>query len=317
MKPTFFSKNMMFIAGVLMLVLSLAFSTFSVVKVMSAPLASPVTVPSVVGFEGFLADASGNPIQPSGLYSVTFAVYGVDTGGTALWSETQSVDVQNGLYAVQLGKITPLTAGLFSGDRWIGVQMDGQTEITPRTAVASVPFALNAMGADTVDGLHAATSGQDAHVLASDTSGNVTVSGGLNVGTVTGAGAGQVFAPAGVSGLLPFTTYQGTYNLSGNTYVCVHTIDRDGMITRWAQMWVVATTNNASNYWTITVRRMDTFATLMSFTTAYGSPGAWTRYSSGTLSIPIATSMKGIDIYVTKTGSPGNLSLGHPAIYVP
>jgi hypothetical protein len=45
--------------------------------------------------------------------------------------------------------------------------------------------------ADTVDGYHAKTSGADAHVVATDAAGNATISGGLNVGTATGAGPGD------------------------------------------------------------------------------------------------------------------------------
>ncbi len=192
MKPTFLRRNMLFIAGTIMMALSLVFSTFSVVRVLSAPLSAPATIPSVVGFEGFLADSSGNPI-PDGTYSITFTVWDDAAGGNDLWHETQSqVQVTKGLYAVQLGSVESLPPNLFSGNRWIGVQKGQDSEITPRTAVSSVPFALNALGADLVDGLHAYTSGANEHLVASDSSGGVTVSGGLNVGTATGAAAGQI-----------------------------------------------------------------------------------------------------------------------------
>jgi hypothetical protein len=321
MKPTFLHRNMTFIAGTIMLGLSLAFSTFSVMRVFSAPLAAPpapVSVPEKVSLEGLLTNASGRPLA-SGAYTMTFKVWDAATQGNLKWSETQpNVPVTNGFYSVQLGSVTSFTIDTFQGDRWIGVTpYVTATETISRSSIGSVPFALNAKNADMVDNLHAATSGADAHVVASDSSGALSISGGLNVGAATGAAAGQVIAPAGASSLLPFATYQGMYNLSTNTAVCVHTLDRNGTLTRWAQAWLVPATNNSKDYWTISVRRMDTLTTLASFTTAGSPAGTWTRYASGALAIPVTTSMIGIDIYVAKTGNPGNLSLGHPAIYVP
>ncbi len=156
----------LFIASIVLIVLSLAASAFSVTRVLSAPLAA-VTVPGKVGFEGFIANADGSPLA-DGVYSIAFAVYDVATGGTALWSETQPVTVTQGLYAVQLGAVTPLPANLFNGERWIGVKVGSDPEMLPRTKVASVPFALNAekansadtaTNADMVDNYHAAFSG--------------------------------------------------------------------------------------------------------------------------------------------------------------
>ncbi len=145
------STHFMFIASVVLIVLSLAASVFSVTRVLSAPLTS-VTVPNLVGFEGFLTDSNGNPLA-DGTYSIVFSVYSVDTGGTAIWYETQpSVQVTEGLYAVQLGSVTSLPANLFNGNRWIGVKVGANPEMSPRTKVSSVPFALNAENANKLGG---------------------------------------------------------------------------------------------------------------------------------------------------------------------
>jgi hypothetical protein len=142
----------MFIASVVMTILSVTLSLFSVATVMSAPLAAGgVTVPNVVGFEGFLANASGQPLATS-TYSTTFKVYDAPTGGNVLWTETKSVQVTNGLYAVTLGSPSNPIANVMSGNRWIGVTVSGGSEVSPRTQILSVPFAINADSANKVAG---------------------------------------------------------------------------------------------------------------------------------------------------------------------
>lgn len=151
--------RVLLIAGAVLIGLALALSIFSVARVLSAPLAATnVTVPNRVGFEGFLTDLDGAPYA-DGTYSMRFAVYNAESGSSqcpssaCLWYEWQGVQVTQGLYATQLGITTTLPANLFDGSRWIGVTVGVTgTEMTPRTKVASVPFALTA---DTVDGRHA------------------------------------------------------------------------------------------------------------------------------------------------------------------
>jgi microcystin-dependent protein len=146
LKPRVFRTIL--IAGALSIIIALALSVFSAAKVLSAPQASGITVPERIGFEGYLAESDGSPIA-DGTYSITFAVYDVPTGGTPLWSETHSsVEVFNGLYAVELGAVS-FGANTFDGNRWIGVTVGSEAEITPRTKVSAVPFALNA---HTLDG---------------------------------------------------------------------------------------------------------------------------------------------------------------------
>ena len=89
---------------------------------------------------------------------------------------------------------TEIRAGQFNTDA-SGKPYDGTTIINTGGTL-SVGTAPNS---DKVDGLHAATSGATAHVVATDAGGNATVvnataTGGLNVGSATGAGTGQVFA---------------------------------------------------------------------------------------------------------------------------
>ena len=62
--------------------------------------------PKTINYQGYLTDAGGNPVN--GTRSIVFSIYNVNSGGTALWSETQSVAVNNGIYSVILGSVTPI-----------------------------------------------------------------------------------------------------------------------------------------------------------------------------------------------------------------
>lgn len=140
----------LFVASSVMLILSLAMSVINVANVFSAPLQTTISVPNQVGFEGFLTDGSGQPLA-DGQYNLTFRVYSVGTGGTALYTETQAITVTAGLYSAAIGAVTTLPNNLFDGSRWIGVQVGAGSEITPRTKIGSVPFALNAEHANSAE----------------------------------------------------------------------------------------------------------------------------------------------------------------------
>jgi hypothetical protein len=127
-----------------MIMKSWAIVTILGVMVLGGPVQAQS--PNLVNYQGVLKDSGGNPL--TGTYSITFSLYSVSTGGTALWTETQgSVSVSNGLFSVLLGSVTPLTPSEFSGtDRWLGVTVGGDPEMTPRQRIASVPYALKSPG---------------------------------------------------------------------------------------------------------------------------------------------------------------------------
>lgn len=115
-------------------------------------------VPRLVKFSGLLKDASGNMLADT--VGVMFAIYGEQTGGVPLWQETQNVQFARGRYTVFLGETTStgIPAELFASGqpRWLGVRaiLPGEEE-QPRVLMASVPYALKAVDADTLGGLPA------------------------------------------------------------------------------------------------------------------------------------------------------------------
>jgi hypothetical protein len=116
----------------------------------------PAGVPRLVKFNGLLKDASGNLLANT--VGITFSIYSEQTGGVPLWQETQNVQFSQGRYTVFLGETTSagIPAELFASGqpRWLGVKplLPGEEE-QPRVLLASVPYALKAVDADTLGGL--------------------------------------------------------------------------------------------------------------------------------------------------------------------
>lgn len=123
--------------------------------------------PSTIGFQGYLEE-NGSPV--TGTKSITFTLYDAATGGNSVWSETQgTVSVENGLYSVQLGSSTALDPDDFDDDRWLGVTVQGDSEMTPRIPISAVPWAYNARQAMGLQGQPVSTaSPQSGDILSFD-----------------------------------------------------------------------------------------------------------------------------------------------------
>jgi hypothetical protein len=96
-----------------------------------------IVVPGAIPVQGRLTDASGRPLN--GSFSVTFSLYDVDTGGTALCTQTHSVTVTNGLFNSYLDNCYN---DLFGQKVWMGVKVGADPEMTPRQVIYPVPYAL-------------------------------------------------------------------------------------------------------------------------------------------------------------------------------
>jgi len=98
-------------------------------------------VPYLIDFQGRLADDNGDPIMED--VNIVFAIYEDSTGGVATWNETHTVDVLDGLFHVTLGKITPFDEDIFdSSETWLGITVETDSELSPRTRLTSVPYAI-------------------------------------------------------------------------------------------------------------------------------------------------------------------------------
>ena len=113
-----------------------------------------VEVPRFIKFSGTLLDSQERPV--AGLVGVTFALYTHQTGGAALWLETQNVKPdESGNYTVLLGAASangvPVELFTSAEARWLGIQVGQQPE-KERILLVSVPYALKAGDAQTLGG---------------------------------------------------------------------------------------------------------------------------------------------------------------------
>lgn len=197
---------------------------FSLLLLLVCAASTAETFTHTLTFQGGLLDAGGKPI-PDGSYPVEFAIYGAETGGTALWQETQTVTQTGGSFTVPLGAVKPFPADLFGGDRWLAYYTAGGQAPGKRVQIERPRSWIYADDSDRVNGRHAGNSkGQvavsnDARCVglnadkvdgyhAGNSSGQVTVSNGtlcanLNAEMLGGrvssgyAFASRVFVPPG------------------------------------------------------------------------------------------------------------------------
>lgn len=129
-------------------------NVFTLVRLMSVTLFSMFALASLaqsakIGVQGILRKGDGKSVE-DGNYAITFRLYDVSTGGTALWSEVQSqVEVAGGIYSVQLGSVNSLSLP-FDSDYYLSVQVGDSPEITPRQQLTVAPYALSFKGTGNV-----------------------------------------------------------------------------------------------------------------------------------------------------------------------
>jgi hypothetical protein len=108
------------------------------------------SVPQLINYQGRLTDSSGQPVDGDTV-DITFTFYGSETGDTALLAVVQEdVPVIKGIYNVLIGSgaITPGTenslAHVFQKrkDVWMGVKVNTDPEMSPRSRITSVPYSL-------------------------------------------------------------------------------------------------------------------------------------------------------------------------------
>ncbi len=122
----------------------------------SVPQASSSTNTTTIPYQGRLTDSNGNPVNTT--QAMTFRLYNVASGGTALWQESwPAVQVNNGLFNVLLGNTVSIPQNVITENDslWLGVRVGTDIEMIPRVQMGSVPFARQSLtvpdGAITTD----------------------------------------------------------------------------------------------------------------------------------------------------------------------
>jgi hypothetical protein len=131
---------------------------------------SAESTPNLIDYSGRLTDTAGTPL-PTGLVEVEFRLWSQPIGGLLIWAEKQYLSVEDGNFSTRLGEGEPIInagvdiglvnqrspglAGAFYGtQRFLGITVKrGGTaaELSPRTAFASIPFALLAQTANNLE----------------------------------------------------------------------------------------------------------------------------------------------------------------------
>lgn len=164
--------------------------TFLVAALVSLPCVSGAQIPNTISYQGILTNAAVPPvIVPDGSYNLVFKLYTASSGGSPFWTETHNnVSVAEGRFYVELGSLTSLTGVSFGMPYFLGITVNGGTEL-PRIAFTSSAYSLNARRVATVD---SATGG--------------AVNGAINLRSVV---AGNT-----AIGLTPVSDGRGNINLS-------------------------------------------------------------------------------------------------------
>ena len=109
-------------------------------------------VPPSMTYQGYVTDLAGTPIA-DGNYNFTFAVYTVELGGVALWTETHpTVAVSKGLFNVILGRGNPPNPLMIAFDQqyFLGIRIGADPEMSPRVRLATSAYSFRSKIADDV-----------------------------------------------------------------------------------------------------------------------------------------------------------------------
>jgi len=168
-------------------------------------------VPSLLTQQGRVLTTSGTPL--SGSMTVLFAIYDTTNGTTPLWSESQNLTFDDGYFSTELGSVTVFPATLWNGnERYLGVTIGSDPEMTPREDVTSVPYAL--VAGDVNGDIHPTTVTINGTTVINSSGQWVGPSSGL-VGPTGPAGAQGPAGPAGAQGPTGAAGAQGPAGADG------------------------------------------------------------------------------------------------------
>ena len=106
-------------------------------------------IPKTISYQGILTDTTGNH-KPDGDYSFTFSFYESNSRGNALWSESKTLIVANGLFSTLLGDQTPFSPNIkFDKPYWLGIKIGNDPELIPRVSLSTAGYSFSSIYSDT------------------------------------------------------------------------------------------------------------------------------------------------------------------------
>ncbi|MEO8168053.1 MAG: hypothetical protein ABI623_07395, partial [bacterium] len=122
--------------------------TIILILLVAGTFAARAQVPRYISYQGLYTDTLGVP-KSDGDYRFTFRFYADSVGGSVLFApEVRLLKVKRGLFSVLLGG-QPGFESVFSGPRWMSLQVDPDPEITRRIQLASTAYSFRSIRSDT------------------------------------------------------------------------------------------------------------------------------------------------------------------------
>lgn len=124
--------------------LAIIASLFAVIALTSSQSVKADINPQI-NFQGKLTNPDGTNVT-NGTYSFVFSIYSVASGGSAIWTETQSsVTVTDGIFRVSLGSVSSLPGSVDfnSNSIYLGIKVGADAEMSPRVQFTAAPYAFN------------------------------------------------------------------------------------------------------------------------------------------------------------------------------
>ena len=132
--------------GVIALLLAVLSVVLSLFGVFNTPINVNAGYVKEFNFQGRLTNPDGTNVT-DGAYNMTFRIYDVASGGAPLWSENhvggKKVTVEDGVFNVNLGSINAINLNFNSGVYYLGIEVDGDGEMTPRRRIGGAGYSLN------------------------------------------------------------------------------------------------------------------------------------------------------------------------------
>ena len=89
-----------------------------------------------------LTQPNGSPVA-DGSFSVVFSLYAAASGGSPVWTETQTVQTSGGIFSTHLGTTNPIDpTDVALEELWLGIKVGSDEEMTPRQRIGSAIYAL-------------------------------------------------------------------------------------------------------------------------------------------------------------------------------
>jgi hypothetical protein len=166
-------------------------------------------VPQLINYQAVIKNQSNSQTVPDGQYQITYRIYTTLTGGASVWSETASNDtVASGVLNHVLGSVSSLTTLPENVNYYLTIQLNGDSEMSPREPLQSVGSALIAGGLS-----------NGATWVGTVTGTNTTGSNTLNLTNPNGTGyTSGVYANGGNgTGVYALGYYDGLYAITNGT----------------------------------------------------------------------------------------------------